>query len=552
MKLNCKLGSSVFPVEVKPYDTIGDLKEKIKDKNKEDLATIDARNLSLIRVYSNNDKTSGVKQNFKFNQLITNIQEILASGENPEDIETENDPFPYPGYEWKSDYTKVHGKVMLSSGKCSSYELSRDSEEFTVDFIVILPHIPQVVESPSSSKKRKSTTGQITSTKKSRKPTFIERQEETFEYIRKGIGSPSTASSTKSVKDLANGKTFLLNKRFGEGLPASLYCKAFRDFKRRLKETPKVTLMEVETAEKIALKMKKVFKKESDRRDSFINLWNDSVFFPDKERRLMPEISIEDYRADGGIKSITVEDFIRMILILEVKSELGASDSDGTIQADLYYAKHLALLEDKVKEICKRCCYPTVLVQLIGSYIQISGAITRDVIHVETLLPFVPLLPDQNKQATYKNIAHIFQCLSILLSDLLEFYNNLPSAKDSEMQRFYPFIRDITDRKTQEPRKLFYVGNEKFEGNHSHSGKQNLMQAELRDVNGNKVDDVVVKIIPSYGTEVHIFAEENGFAPTLYFASDDEVPGYSFVVMNLPSCCAMKPMGKLPDAPSPC
>ncbi|KAJ1550124.1 hypothetical protein HK096_008641, partial [Nowakowskiella sp. JEL0078] len=56
----------------------------------------------------------------------------------------------------------------------------------------------------------------------------------------------------------------------------------------------------------------------------------------------MPEISIGDYRADCGIKPITLEEFISMILILEVKTELDSSDSDGTIHVDLYTAKHLA------------------------------------------------------------------------------------------------------------------------------------------------------------------------------------------------------------------
>ncbi|KAJ1550123.1 hypothetical protein HK096_008640, partial [Nowakowskiella sp. JEL0078] len=135
-----------------------------------------------------------------------------------------------PGWGWtvRGD---ISAKVMAASGKCSSYELSRDSVEFAIDVIVILLHIQKIVETTSGAKKRKSTTDQISSTKKSRKPNFLERQEETFEYIRNRIGSSSAASSTKSAKDLANRKRFLLNKRLGEGLPASLYCKAFRDFK---------------------------------------------------------------------------------------------------------------------------------------------------------------------------------------------------------------------------------------------------------------------------------------------------------------------------------
>ncbi|KAJ1566032.1 hypothetical protein HK096_003913, partial [Nowakowskiella sp. JEL0078] len=102
--------------------------------------------LTIVRVYSDGDKTSGVKQNYKFNALISQIQEILAEDENPEDIETENDPFPYPGYEWKSNDAKVYAKVMIASGKCSSYELKRDSVEFTVDIVIILPFEKQDVD----------------------------------------------------------------------------------------------------------------------------------------------------------------------------------------------------------------------------------------------------------------------------------------------------------------------------------------------------------------------------------------------------------------------
>ncbi|KAJ3125735.1 hypothetical protein HK098_008257 [Nowakowskiella sp. JEL0407] len=81
---------------------------------------------------------------------------------------------------------------------------------------------------------------------------------------------------------------------------------------------------------------------------------------------------------------------------------------------------------------------------------------------------------------------------------------------------------------------IWYEGllNEIFEVNELKSTTQNLMQAELSDMDGNKIDDVIVKITKSCGFGVHQFAALESFAPKLYYSSWHGIPGFGFAVME--------------------
>ncbi|KAJ3123163.1 hypothetical protein HK098_002128 [Nowakowskiella sp. JEL0407] len=175
--------------------------------------------------------------------------------------------------------------------------------------------------------------------------------------------------------------------------------------------------------------------------------------------------------------------------------------------------------------------------ELAGPYLQISGAILQEIIHVEAMVPLTPLLPGFNKEKSFTAIAHIFRNLSVLLADLVEFYNTVALLDEDDSQRFFPFIKEIENRKNEGKAEiaLCAVNNEAFQTRNfkAHSGNQSLFQAELRDAHGKVVDNDIVKVVNRYGKEVHAFADDRRFTPRLYYASEmNEFPYFRIAVMR--------------------
>ncbi|KAJ1554275.1 hypothetical protein HK096_004293, partial [Nowakowskiella sp. JEL0078] len=135
--LKCKLDSSEFEVDIEASDSVSKLKKKIKDEKKNMLESIDADNLILVRVFET-EKNIGIPNSSKTKDLIESLVNDVRIVDLPEQTEYEDN---LPGFEWTSG--KVSAKVLNSGGRCSTYGLTKDSFEFTVDILIILPLVQQ-------------------------------------------------------------------------------------------------------------------------------------------------------------------------------------------------------------------------------------------------------------------------------------------------------------------------------------------------------------------------------------------------------------------------
>ncbi|KAJ3112837.1 hypothetical protein HK098_007912, partial [Nowakowskiella sp. JEL0407] len=147
MKIFCKLGDSVFPVDAEPTTTIGDLKKMIKKEKEHDLSEIDPDKLHLVHVFETPSKNEdggvpvvGVQDDTDLVEVERAVLSKRSSGVDVEKVRKTEDGiqvYKVPG--WQIKGPTISAKVMNPGGACSDYGLERDSAKFTIDILVILP-----------------------------------------------------------------------------------------------------------------------------------------------------------------------------------------------------------------------------------------------------------------------------------------------------------------------------------------------------------------------------------------------------------------------------
>ncbi|KAJ3121601.1 hypothetical protein HK098_003574 [Nowakowskiella sp. JEL0407] len=501
--IHFKFDNTISSLTLSPSTEVQNVKVMIKENFEPDLRDYSADRLILVRVFPDKDFLLGVDDDYDFSALI----KVIRSKLNVETTRMETENFPEKGFFTRID--SVAGKVMKSAYTINEYHLNRESDPDCVDFIVVTPKKRKRSESPTSEI--------LTFNRDLYQKTILAKMSET-------LPSPSVAARTEALNAL-NAEKFIFDGRLGGfGLPATWYCKLFSEFKERVDKTPDVTLEQAQVAEDLVLDMKGFSKSERDRKAEFKYVLRKII------RKLRSGLELEDFKVNKiedecamAIVSNYGDVFDALLLLVEVKNELGTTNCEGTIQSEVCVAKFWC--QPEVDKVVSKCCCPTIIVQLIGPFLRICGSVVIEGLHVEPLLEFTPLFSVNKSQEHVLRIAHIFECLTCLIEELDRWYSNVLSltSVSSELQRFYPYVRevDVGDEKLTEP--TFDCRPFEF---------QNMMKAKLVNARGQVIDTVVVKISSWYGYRVHEFAAERDFAPKIYYHSETDIPGYHFTVMQ--------------------
>ncbi|KAJ1563141.1 hypothetical protein HK096_001910, partial [Nowakowskiella sp. JEL0078] len=107
--------------------------ERIKDKKKNVLASIDADNLILVRVFETG-KTSGIPTSAG-NTIAALVNDVRNAG-LVEDTAYDGE---LPGFKWLDASGKVSAKVMNPSYDLGDYGLTQNSVKGTIDIVVMVP-----------------------------------------------------------------------------------------------------------------------------------------------------------------------------------------------------------------------------------------------------------------------------------------------------------------------------------------------------------------------------------------------------------------------------
>ncbi|KAL5480146.1 hypothetical protein ACEPAI_1416 [Sanghuangporus weigelae] len=219
------------------------------------------------------------------------------------------------------------------------------------------------------------------------------------------------------------------------------------------------------------------------------------------------------YRIEGAeLDGIIFREFcggIVPFLCVEVKDTVGIG-ADGAYQGACGWRKFIV----QNKTTFRKTCSPSVIISIMGPYINISGAVfTREFI-VESFTGYIFLGSGVSMDDRVIEVARIFRAISVALNELEAEYVSKTSNTALMMPR--PGFRDADAPELQFVKRLFE--------DDEHNAKA-MFLAKLQE------KDVLVKFTHRYNDEAHRTLDSERRAPALHFVGDI-VGGLKMVVME--------------------
>ncbi|KAF9256936.1 hypothetical protein L218DRAFT_1081139 [Marasmius fiardii PR-910] len=208
-----------------------------------------------------------------------------------------------------------------------------------------------------------------------------------------------------------------------------------------------------------------------------------------------------------------------LVLSWENKRGIGTTAADVLVQVVLSMKK---LLSEAPEKIFRKCNCPTFMIVTCGSWLCILGGVYADRVIVQHLTPLIPLVFSESASTVCQSVvAKVMYSLSRTIKALKKFYKQAP------FQYLEPFDPKNQTQATQpHPRNYPYPNTYK-----AHNSNASIMFTYKRALqptfqcvtfltkeNVSK-DLVVVKFVDqtSYGSAVHQFLAEEGFAPKICY-----------------------------------
>ena len=178
-------------------------------------------------------------------------------------------------------------------------------------------------------------------------------------------------------------------------------------------------------------------------------------------------------------------------------------------------------------------CCPSLLVEIAGPYIGLSGAVwsSRPCISpLSCIIPFLDVRQDPSLQLLQ---ARLIMAIRVGLSQLQSFYANIPADNGvDESQLMFPYPRRYVNVDGQEiaftyEKFLLDVSHGSIKRGEEESVRQNPIFKAIEVVSRKSV---VVKFCRQYGAKVHQLMAEKELAPKLYACQ--EIGSWYMVVME--------------------
>jgi len=169
--------------------------------------------------------------------------------------------------------------------------------------------------------------------------------------------------------------------------------------------------------------------------------------------------------------------------------------------------------QENVSKIKSRCNCPTLLLELVGNSLSVSGAVFNTSFCCDPLTPLYQLFWLRYDQRAMLQLARVCKAIKLAIDQLGSFYSNLPSAssKTEDDQTTFPFPHtfgpnNISFNYTKQIEDLIYE-----------------VKTEHNEV-------LVVKFTQRYCQEAHHFCANAGFSPQL--KAVETVGEWKMVVMQ--------------------
>lgn len=216
--------------------------------------------------------------------------------------------------------------------------------------------------------------------------------------------------------------------------------------------------------------------------------------------------------------------------IIEGKNEIGSGGTDPSIQGAIYYRDYWSqklvclifinycctnsyahvIPSIQVKRIRDRCCVPSFIVTIAGSWICIFGGIFLNRVVVQPLTDIIPLTINVRDEDQVNRIARLFQALQLAFVRLGKFYNNLDLTLPRQVeQRYFPYLRSFK----LDNRNVDFIYIEELEDDHTRT----IWKARTMNMENNY--DIVVKFTKYYNVDAHNLCSGRGYAPKLLYHS---------------------------------
>jgi len=353
-------------------------------------------------------------------------------------------------------------------------------------------------------------------TKRKAKEYTYEEIEHKTSYI-EDMDPPSSFCRPIKMLKIQNKEPFICNDRpYNPRTPITLYHKTFAVFQENC---TKIAITKKDCASVIELIeiMTKVYEKEKERQKEF-NSWLSDYFNLPVDKLPLPS---DHQEADIG-SVINIGNISFMILVGEIKNEIGEGGGCAYVQACASYAKRIGLNQSNV---VRQGLNPAFLLYLAGPYLGIAGAVLGKEFTMEPLTPMLPLLFVEHDLNLMESLARTLLALKIGLRELKNYYitcyekvqyieNNTLLRSDS-----FPYICQ------------FMIGETKFSFSYVRQLYNDKLLFLVEGLSGDFLNKLIlVKFVKRYGVDIHIYCAEKEIAPKLY--AINTIPGWSIVFME--------------------
>ncbi|CAJ0831238.1 12044_t:CDS:2, partial [Entrophospora sp. SA101] len=309
---------------------------------------------------------------------------------------------------------------------------------------------------------------------------------------------------------------FIYNHRPHSSTPITLYHRVFATFQANCHEL-KITKDDCRSVIELVKLMEKVFKYEKERKSEF-NLWLSNYFNEPVDKLPLPA---DHQEADIG-SVVIIGQLSFVLLIGEIKNEIGEGGGCAYVQACASYAKQVALNRNNV--ICQGL-NPAFLLYLAGPYLGIGGAVLGKEFTMEPLTPMFPLLFMKNDLSAMESLTHALLALKVGIKELKNYYLTC-----------YEQIRCIENNALLRPENFpqicqFMIGETSFTFSYMKQLHNEKLLFLVKGLSGAFLGKLIlVKFVKRYGIDAHIYCADQGIAPKFY--AYNKIPGWSMVVME--------------------
>ncbi|KAF8273563.1 hypothetical protein EI94DRAFT_1794991 [Lactarius quietus] len=362
-----ELDGKPFPVEVSSTDTVGDLKKKVKLKNKHALDDIVADHLVVWKCEDRRVTTTWLKE------LARLLKDI--------DFQDEDNA--------------------LTAG-----------EKVTPDFESQIFFVRKKGGKASSSKKRKHEVLW----------SFEEERNKDIERVQKIALSASKAAGKELASAQAKAPVLMNIPADKTGPPIQLYHPLFADFEMHMRETDEIPVRTQLLAWRFSEACVTIFKSEADRFGVIKPLLSELLGFT------ITTVSSPNVKSDGVV-TVSVGDptehhYNAFLVIIEDKNRLGEGESDPYNQAAFAYQRYWATREQAV---LRSVCYcPTIIISMAGPRVCVAGGIylTRAVVQLLTT-GFLWVGPMTCSDVRRRHVERLFTALRKTLGEFSDYYEGL-------------------------------------------------------------------------------------------------------------------------------